>query len=577
MARDEHGKTLTAKFAGTATPAGNADLQGFPFSEGWDENYWPPGTSTISGPVVNAVLRIISAVGKEINEYGILEWDVGLTYQQHAIVLGSDGALYQSQQASNVGIDPTGDTDDSHWALITDRYLASQTEAATGTDTEKLMTPARVRNTISALIADVTQAQTDNNNVNLMTPQRVRNLITHILATAAQARDGIENDVLMTPQRVQDAIDANPPSVSRHDSPVITLDAATGSVVDTTSALGTNAVARVFEPLLVAARARGGYSIGNEVIPLGGSVPATVRKVNDRSFAVHAAAGDVDVPFPVNPNGIYLFRDRRAFYLPAAAGWNSPQNLGNVEGVTSINAGTYYVNNNDMRVFAVDDADLYEISNPRIPQSTRSLGRILNTAILDETSGVAAMAAHNGTLWCIGFHGGTGVGSGNYTGFRLARIDPNNPSSTSSGYGYVSGGSVLGRFLPERVPVGRWIAMTSHDNALYAVRYTATGHIIKLYRINTTTPASSAEIGTFPSPGANIDATLFSFSDTLYCWIGNRLYSVATSPFSATLIGTYSGYHGAAVVTDYPTSYEASLGNTGDTTADFNLKIRYSA
>ena len=605
MARDEHGKLLVAKFAGTANRAGNVALGTFPFSEGWDENYWPPGVSTISGPVVNAILRIISAVGVEVNLNGILEWDTSISYKDAAIVRGSDGALYQAQQAidtlSDRQVDPIRDSDGSHWKLITERYLADQAAAQAGTDAVKLMTPVRVREAITAILATTAQAEagtdatrlmtpvrvreaitailataaqarTGTDATRLMTPVRVREAITAILATAAQARTGTDATRLMTPARVQDAIRANPASVSRHDSPAITLDAATGAVVDTSSTLGSG-VAKEFQPLLVAARARGGYSIGDEItvgMHLADDVDVQVRKVSNTSFAVHCPSGDVRVPFPTDPNGIYLFDGASVFYLSAATGWISAVNIGAL-GVNTQGA-TYYVNGDDRRILLVDgQANLQEIRNPRIPGDIRRLGRLLNSALLATAQRADCIASHNGSVYVIGFHGGSGVGRQRYTGFRLARINPNNPSSTS-GYGYLSG------FMPERVPIGQWRGMTSHDGALYAVRWTQSGNIHRLYRLNTSTPSSSAAVLTLPSQGADPAVTLFSWSGTLYCWFGNgRLYSIATSPFSAALIGTFRGYKGAAAVTGFPLTYEASLGNTGDSEADFNLKIRYAA
>ena len=137
MPRDVDGKQLTRKFAETAASGAVEDLTtltSFPFHEGWSSDYWPPGTGTISGPVVNAILRRISAVGVEINEYGILEWDAELTYAQHAIVQ-HNGVLYQSLQntVSNPNLNqlPTV-ANSAYWrVLIPDRasFIWSSTVA----------------------------------------------------------------------------------------------------------------------------------------------------------------------------------------------------------------------------------------------------------------------------------------------------------------------------------------------------------------------------------------------------------------------------------------------------------------
>ena len=397
-----------------------------------------------------------------------------------------------------------------------------------------------------------------------MTPVRVREAITALLATTAQAEAGTDATRLMTPARVQDTIRANPASVSRHDSPAITLDAATGAVVDTSSTLGSG-VAKEFQPLLVAARARGGYSIGDEItvgMHLADDVDVQVRKVSNTSFAVHCPSGDVRVPFSEDQNGIYLFASSRVFYLSAATGWASAAEIG--QGPRFLSAGTY----DGRRILAIASADLYEIRNPRIPGENRQLGRLLNIASPNDTCD--AIAYHGGTLYAIIYT------RSNYS-WRLARINPDNPSSTS-GYGYLSG------VLPENNVSGNWHGMTSHDGALYAIRQSGISAPHKLYRINTSRPSSSAVVGTLPSPGGNYGVGMFSWAGVLYYVIApRRVYSIALSPFAATLAGTMPSRFitslsvGAAAVTGFPLTYEASLGNTGDSEADFNLKIRYAA
>ena len=514
MARDEHGKALIEKFARNAASGNADDLSSFPFATGWDQNYWPPGRSTISGPVVNAILRRISAVGAEVNLNGILEWDTSISYKDDAIVKGSDGALYQAQQAidtpSDRLVDPTTDTDGSHWQLITARYLADLAAAQTGTDNTELMTPLRVRDAITALLATVDQAQEGSDTARLMTPRRVRDAITALLATAAQARSGNDNDVLMTPQRVRDAItallatvaqaqtgtdparlmtprrvrdaitallatvdqaqtgtdparlmtpvrvrdaitaliasvaeaeagavnnklmtparvqnfiDRNPASVSRHDSPVITLDAATGSVVDTSSTLG-NSVAQSFQPLLVAARARGGYSVGDEVTPLGGSVDVQVRKVSNSSFAVHAAAGDIQVPVVNDWGGIYFFESTSGsdvFRLRQPTGWASATDLGR-NTTRGITAATYWNNGSDQRILVLGHNQiLYEILNPLRPDLMTEVGGTGNGRLAFTSGNVFSMAAHRVSnelrLYVI-------AGLSGRTPDRLVRINP---------------------------------------------------------------------------------------------------------------------------------------------------------
>ena len=663
MARDEHGKLLVNKFAGTADPAANAALGTFPFSEGWDENYWPPGTGTISGPVVNAILRIISAVGVEVNLNGILEWDTSISYKDDAIVRGSDGALYQAQQAIDMPsdrlVDPTMDDDGSHWKLITERYLADQAAAQAGTDAVKLMTPALVRAAVNALIATVAQAQDANNNANLMTPQRVRNLITHILATAAQARAGRDVDVLMTPLRVRDAmtallattaqaqagsdpsrlmtpvrvreaityliasqaeaeagavnnklmtpvrvreaityliasqaeaeagavnnrlmtparvqnfIDRNPPTVRRHDSPAITLDAATGAVVDTSSTLGSG-VAKEFQPLLVAARARGGYSLGAEVTPLGNTVDVQVRKVNDTSFAVHAASGEIRMPILGDPNGLYMFTHliggrvyRRSLPVPTA-GFAAGSAVGTtpLAGRISPSGATYWPVAGEESVLMVDIYErIYSFTNPLIASE---LGRIAGVVPHGNGGNVTGLAAHEVSgdmrLYSVTSYG------------RLVHINPENAGDGSGDYGVIAGN------LP-RGSGEEYEGLASHKGTLYGLRVSAS--VARLVVIDVSNPASSRVLTGNLLRGRVRNASLFSDGTSLYYFSDRNLYRLTTltsSAAAASLVGTVTGIAasitGACVVTNFPSTQRMRLGNTGDSNADWNLKIRYTA
>ena len=605
MARDEHGKLLVAKFAGTADPAANAELGTFPFSEGWDENYWPPNTGTISGPVVNAILRIISAVGVEVNLNGILEWDTSISYKDDAIVRGSDGALYQAQQAIDMPsdrlVDPTMDDDGSHWKLITERYLADAAAARRGTDPSKLMTPALVRDAVIALIATVAQAQDANNNANLMTPLRVRDAITALLATTAQAQAGSDpsrlmtpvrvreaityliasqaeaeagavNNKLMTPARVQNFIDRNPPTVGRHDSPAITLDAATGSVVNTSSTLG-NGVAKEFQPLLVAARARGGYSLGTEVTPLGNTVDVQVRKVNNTSFAVHAEAGDVDVPILGDPNGLYIFQDAQAEVLVYRRSLPVPTAgfaLGNSVGrsnILHVGGATYWPVAGEERVLVTHSRDtLYSFRNPLNFSERESLGVVPTGGF-----GLYGLAAHevSGEMRLYGT-----------ANRQIWRINPDNAADTSGDYGVITGN------LPGGSGSG-YVGLASHKGRLYGWRLE--GLVARLVAIDVSNPANSRVLtGNLPTNtvAGVTGGALFSDGTSLYYFSRWNLYRVTTltqSAAAATLVGTATGgrrsryVEGACVVTNFPSTQTMRLGNTGDSNADFNLKIRYAA
>lgn len=640
MARDEHGKALIEKFARNAASGNADDLSSFPFAIGWDQNYWPPGTGTISGPVVNAILRRISAVGVEVNLNGILEWDTSISYKDDAIVKGSDGLLYQAQQAidtpSDRLVDPTTDRDGSHWQLITARYLADLAAAQTGTDNTELMTPLRVRQAITALLATAAQAQAGSDPATLMTPRRVRDAITALLATAAQARRGNDNDVLMTPLRVRDAItallataaqaqtgtdparlmtpvrvrdaitaliasvaeaeagavnnklmtparvqnfiDRNPPSVSRHDSPVITLDAPTGSVVDTSSTLG-NSEPKEFQPLLVAARARGGYSVGNEVAVgyhLGDDMDIHIRKVSNSSFAVHCPAGDIQMPITGDPNGLYMFANtitrvwRDALPVPTAAFSLGSLNIGNV--IRSTESATYWPVSGEEKIYIVSRATwhLYEILNPLAPADTRDLGRLPTTVSSNATGLAAHEVSGDMRLYSIG------------NGHQLFRVNPADPDDETGDYGRVTGNITVSG-------AGGYHGLASHGDPPVLYGLFTRGGTARLVQINIDTPSSSTILAGSMEITGTADS-LFSDGTSLYFFTSTTtsiyLYRITsiTPSVTRTLVGQVSGagsgfgIAGACVVRDFSRTHQTmSLGNTGDSAADFNLKIRYAA
>ena len=81
---------------------------------------WPASFSRVGGNaprrrVFNQLFRELSGMAVELNEHGgLLEWDTNVSYIHPAFVCGSDNDLYASVQDST-GIDPTTDSDDSHW------------------------------------------------------------------------------------------------------------------------------------------------------------------------------------------------------------------------------------------------------------------------------------------------------------------------------------------------------------------------------------------------------------------------------------------------------------------------------
>ena len=128
---------------------------------GWDASHSQPGGSLPKREHINEILREVTALGVEQNVHGAgLEWDSSISYEHPAWVTGSDARLYGSVQDST-GVDPVGDDDKSHWrplidsdtgvivpppnASATERgivELATNAEAAAGTDAERAITPA---------------------------------------------------------------------------------------------------------------------------------------------------------------------------------------------------------------------------------------------------------------------------------------------------------------------------------------------------------------------------------------------------------------------------------------------------
>ena len=121
---------------------------------------------------------------------GLTEWDATIVYTHPVFVTGSDGFPYVSVQGST-GVDPTTDSDNSHWkrfgasAQATEASagiveLADNAETQAGTDGEKAVTPAGLasvtstetrRGLVELAIQDEADAGTDTEKA--MTPALV--------------------------------------------------------------------------------------------------------------------------------------------------------------------------------------------------------------------------------------------------------------------------------------------------------------------------------------------------------------------------------------------------------------------
>ncbi len=128
--------------------------RGLDRSVGWPADYSQPGGRQPSREVFNQLLRELSALGVEVNVHGaFLEWDSSISYIHPAVVTGSDTKLYLSVGSSQ-GVDPTTDSSESHWKLLTASVanssatqsgiveLATDAEVGVGTDATRAITPA---------------------------------------------------------------------------------------------------------------------------------------------------------------------------------------------------------------------------------------------------------------------------------------------------------------------------------------------------------------------------------------------------------------------------------------------------
>ena len=87
---------------------------------GWDVNYSQVGG--LLGPerrIVNQLLSELTALAAEINAHGLLPWSPLVNYVHTAFVMGSDGQIYVSRQASGpangTATDPTGAGATAYW------------------------------------------------------------------------------------------------------------------------------------------------------------------------------------------------------------------------------------------------------------------------------------------------------------------------------------------------------------------------------------------------------------------------------------------------------------------------------
>ena len=154
MARDSDALRIRkwAASGRVATP----ESQGLVRSEGWPDSYSEAMGDVPKLEVFNQILREITAALVEINQHGLLIWDASITYEHSAFVVGSDGRIYASVSAdvATASQDPTTDAARTYWKPLLMQAsteargiveLATNEEVATGTDTERAVTPAGAR------------------------------------------------------------------------------------------------------------------------------------------------------------------------------------------------------------------------------------------------------------------------------------------------------------------------------------------------------------------------------------------------------------------------------------------------
>lgn len=87
----------------------------FDRDEGWPIEYSQAGGSAPARTTFNLLFKELYALGVDVNKFGCsMPWNALVSYDDDAIVMGSDGDLYRSVTASNLNNDPTTD-DGSNW------------------------------------------------------------------------------------------------------------------------------------------------------------------------------------------------------------------------------------------------------------------------------------------------------------------------------------------------------------------------------------------------------------------------------------------------------------------------------
>ena len=177
MARNDNVKTIAQIWASSPQAEANLNVrQGespIVFTDGYEETYAENDGQKKTREQENWFNRLLTSIAVEINTRGVgLEWDSTIGYVHPALIIGSDAVVYLSVQDST-NVDPTTDSDNSHWTRLVPVAVAvpqatesvsgtveraSNSEADTGTDDTRYMTPADTRRVADARVGALAPA-----------------------------------------------------------------------------------------------------------------------------------------------------------------------------------------------------------------------------------------------------------------------------------------------------------------------------------------------------------------------------------------------------------------------------------
>ena len=150
MARDEYIQSVntTGIFASSNDADANLNVRpGEPalvFEDGYEETYSEGDGAKPTRAQHNYLFRIGTAVADLANRLGLSQpWRATQAYDANAFVRGSDGKYYAAVQAST-GVDPTTDSDSSHWLIVNPDVVATPSATTSQAGTVRLATDSEV-------------------------------------------------------------------------------------------------------------------------------------------------------------------------------------------------------------------------------------------------------------------------------------------------------------------------------------------------------------------------------------------------------------------------------------------------